>query len=75
MGLAPGICHQETVLVFGLLFPFCLFSLGTSIGWCCPHLGGIFPPQINLSGNPLQTFSEECLLGGSKFREVDTENE
>lgn len=60
---------------FWLAFSFLVIQFGYLHRLVLSTFRGIFPPQINLSRNPLQTFSEVCLLGGSNFRQVDTENE
>lgn len=58
-----------------LAFSFLFIQFGYLHRFVLSTFRGNLPSSDNLSGNPLQTFSEECLPGGSKFREVDTENE
>lgn len=59
-----------------LTFSFSLVPEPQALGWCDPHSGWVFPPQLNLYGNTLtQTHPEGHFLGDSKSQQVENEGE
>lgn len=57
--------------ILSLLFLF--FASHDSTGWCLPHSGWAFPPQLSLLVHNLRDTKKVCLLGESKFKHVDKE--
>lgn len=51
--------QRERNVHIQLYFPFLFGSGPQPAGWRCPHLGWVFPPQLNLFGNtPMDTSRE-----------------